>query len=1092
MGRGSINSRSYSTLAKLTPPNNTPALPRPRLFEKLDTLLEYQTIWISAPAGSGKTTLVSTYLMDRRLPCLWYEVDMGDDDPATFFYYLGKAALSAVPRQKKDFPALTPEYILGISAFTRRFFEDLSTHVLSSYQKKKGDRKENRHFAIVFDNCQDLPEASSFHTILLNGLGRVSPGISIILISRTAPPPAYARLRANAQMGMLGWDDLRLSYEETERIVRMKYSEAADKDTIDCIHQVTDGWVAGFTLMLEELKREGCRELRLHGSTPEEIMYYFGVELFDRLDTATRDFLMKTAFLSGMTPEMACDLTGNPDSGRILSNLYKNNFFIQKHHMVESSYDYHLLFREFLLKMARETLPAEELCKVSSAASAILKANGQTEAAMDLLKQISDWESMVPLIIENAPALAGQGRYRTLQEWLDPIPDYVIEKHPWLMYWEGTSILSSDPVGAKKTFEKAFKGFSSVGDKNGMLSSLCGITESIQLSFADFSQYEPWIPVFDALLTAREHPSRELEARVLDGMVTALILYRPDHPQIGTWVNRAASLLDQSIPITIKARLIHAVLFHYILQFDVPKMDLIHDQLKAIIHSKDIPPVTSLFLHLMEANYHVMKANHEDCLCAVNDGLSIADEIGVHNMDNFFLCHAAMSCLNDNDTQKAHDLLDSLNENYNLLGPWEKKVYHQVKAREALILGDGEQAYYHACRTMEFITLLGLRVHSALGSYILSQCLHMLGRHDEERKYIAKGLEFSQLIEQTTHSFYTTLLNATCAFDQGDDPSGYAYLREAFSLGRQRGHLGTYGDIPYETARMCALAIEAGIEPEYARWLIRKRRLMLDPPPYHLEGWPWAVRIYTLGRFSVFVDDKVLTFPKKAQNKPLELLRTIISGGGSNVTDKYVADTLWPDAEGDLALQAFAVNLHRLRKLLGRHDAVLLQNGMLALEKHLCWVDARAFEYYLARAEALWDKATGKREYEEACGLIFSAVDLYRGEFLPDEEAIPDVMAMREYLHGKFLKSLGRMGEYLVKTGQYDRALEAIECGLDIDTCAEELYRMLMKCMHRQGMKTEALAVFERCKRTLDLELGIAPSAETQALARTIRAGKSC
>jgi DNA-binding SARP family transcriptional activator len=200
-----------------------------------------------------------------------------------------------------------------------------------------------------------------------------------------------------------------------------------------------------------------------------------------------------------------------------------------------------------------------------------------------------------------------------------------------------------------------------------------------------------------------------------------------------------------------------------------------------------------------------------------------------------------------------------------------------------------------------------------------------------------------------------------------------------------------------------------------------------------------------------------------------------------------MADILWPDAEGDVALENFASNLHRLRKLLGRHDTVILQNGMLVLDKHLCWVDARAFEYYLNRAEALWKKSTTDRELDELSSLIFSALDLYRGEFIPDEQWIPDVMAMREYLHTKFLKVLSRVGESLIRAGKYDKARQAIECGLDIDTCAEELYRLLMICLHHQGQKSEALLVFERCKRTLKTQLGATPSADTEALAKSIQ-----
>jgi DNA-binding SARP family transcriptional activator len=1093
MARDTVSGRTRPALAKVTPPLIGQALSRKYLFDKLDSMRENQTIWISSPAGSGKTTLVSTYLEDRKIPCLWYQVDMADDDPATFFYYLGKAALNAVPKGEKEFPALTPEYLVSLPTFTMRFFEDLSNHLLSSNRKRKGKKNENSPgFVLVFDSCQEVPETSSFHNILLTGLARVPSEISVFLISRTSPPPAYARLQANYQMSLLGWDDLRLSHEESEQIIRMRYPQSVAQETIEHIYRITDGWSAGITLMLGELKQKGFHDLQPHGSTPEEIMYYFGSELFDRMDTTTRDFLMKTSFLPKMTVKMAKDLTGNQECSRILDSLYRNNYFIHKHFQAESSYEYHPLFREFLSKMAGKTLSDVELETVASTASAILDASGQPEAAMELLRKISGWDAMVPLITQNAPVLIEQGRYRTLQEWLAPIPDDVIDAHPWLMYWKGTSLQSSDPDSAKKTFEKTFERFSSEGDKNGMLFSLSGITESIQLLFSDFAQYEPWIPAIENLFrTGEEIPSKELEARLLDGMVTALVLCKPEHPEIGTWVNRAAALLEQSLPLTIKARLIHAVLFYYILQFDVPRMDLVYGHLKAIIKSNDIPPVTGLFMHLMEANYHVMKANHEECLAAVNDGLGLAREIDVHLMDHFFMCHAAMSCLNENNQQEAQGFLDTLTGNYDQMNPWEKKAYHQVKAREALILNDTNQAYFHASKTLDFILQLGFKVHIALGHYILSQALHVLGKHDEEVKNIKESLEATRMIEETTHGFYTTLLQSTCAFDRGDDSSGYEYLNEAFTYGNEHGHLGTYGDIPKETARLCARAIEAGIKPEYAKWLIRKRRLTLEPPPYHLEGWPWPVKIYTLGRFSILIDDTALTYSRKGQNKPLEVLKILVSGGGSNVADTYVADTLWPDAEGDLAMQALATNLHRLRKLLGRNDAVLLQNGMLALDKHLCWVDARAFEYCLNRADSLWENASTTGDYDEACSQICSAIDFYRGEFLPDEQWLPDVVPMREHLHAKFLKSLSRMGEHLVKTGQYDRARQAIECGLDIDSCAEDLYRLLMVCMHCQGLKAEALSVFERCKKTLQVELGTTPSKDTEALARSLRSEKS-
>jgi LuxR family transcriptional regulator, maltose regulon positive regulatory protein len=232
-------------------------------------------------------------------------------------------------------------------------------------------------------------------------------------------------------------------------------------------------------------------------------------------------------------------------------------------------------------------------------------------------------------------------------------------------------------------------------------------------------------------------------------------------------------------------------------------------------------------------------------------------------------------------------------------------------------------------------------------------------------------------------------------------------------------------------------------------------------------------------------------FSKKAQKKPLEVLKAIIAGGGSNVSDTYLTDVLWPDAEGDLSMQALATNLHRLRKLLGRHEAVQLVNGVLSLDKNLCWVDARAFEYLLHRANALWEGATTAEELEEACALTSSAIELYRGEFLPDELWIPDVLPMREHLHGRYIHALSRLGVHLVGEGRYDKARQAIECGLEIDTCAEELGRLLILCLHHQGLKAEALSAYEHLKNTLHEELGTTPSAETEALVKSIKMGRT-
>ena len=111
--------------AKITQPKAQNTIQRQRLFILLDKAAQKPITWVYSPAGSGKTTLISSYLDSRKLPCLWYQCDEGDSDLATFFYYMGLAAKKAAPRYKKPLPLLTPEYLTGIPAFTKRYFEKL-------------------------------------------------------------------------------------------------------------------------------------------------------------------------------------------------------------------------------------------------------------------------------------------------------------------------------------------------------------------------------------------------------------------------------------------------------------------------------------------------------------------------------------------------------------------------------------------------------------------------------------------------------------------------------------------------------------------------------------------------------------------------------------------------------------------------------------------------------------------------------------------------------------------------------------------------------------------------------------------------------
>src|SRR5215831_4902408 len=113
-------------------------------------------------------------------------------------------------------------------------------------------------------------------------------------------------------------------------------------------------------------------------------------------------------------------------------------------------------------------------------------------------------------------------------------------------------------------------------------------------------------------------------------------------------------------------------------------------------------------------------------------------------------------------------------------------------------------------------------------------------------------------------------LSAAVAFESGDHTSGPEALRQALEIGRRRGLMGCPGWHAPTVARMCAKALEAGIEVDYVKTMLKKRWLPLPENAYHIDAWPWPLKIYTLGEFRVLIKNKPLTKKRKAPHRLIE------------------------------------------------------------------------------------------------------------------------------------------------------------------------------------------------------------------------------
>jgi len=194
-------------------------------------------------------------------------------------------------------------------------------------------------------------------------------------------------------------------------------------------------------------------------------------------------------------------------------------------------------------------------------------------------------------------------------------------------------------------------------------------------------------------------------------------------------------------------------------------------------------------------------------------------------------------------------------------------------------------------------------------------------------------------------------------------------------------------------------------------------------------------------------------------------------------------DQLWPEADGDRAVQNINTTLHRLRKLLGRDDSIILEHGRLSLNPELCWVDAWYFE-------AMIDKAESVQKLEKRIDLLARAIDLYAGPFSGNHDGIESGTWYAQRLKSVWVDAVLSLGRHYVKMDRIDRSKRLFQRSLATDDTVEPLYLELMALLYGQGRSAEAKLVFNRCQSALS-KRGLMPAEATLALFDKLQAERS-
>jgi len=1054
-------------LAKLSRPTLASVVARERLFSRLDSFRKSSVIWIAGPPGAGKTTLVADYLDTFALDYAWYQLDQGDADVATFFYYMSHVLEGREASPADSLPTFSPEYLSDLPVFTRRYFRAFFSQLATP-------------FALIFDNYHEVPAQSRLHEVIRDGLDEIPTGGYVAIVGRSDPPPTFARLRANQRMMVLGWDELRLTQEETAEIVAIRgleLSEAAREQ----LYERTQGWAAGTVLMLENLRNAGTVAEIPTTFTPDVIFDYLAGEVFKKLEDEHQKFLLQTAIYPHLTPTLAADLTGRPDAGDILDYVARHDYFVSAKRTEDGlAYQYHPLLREFLNNRAAEAFDAGALRKLQTRAAELLENSGYTEDAIELRINNREWAEVVRLIREHASSMFSHGRGETLERWIEEVPRGQLQSDPWLLYWLGACRLPFGPRESRRHYEKSYELFlaQEQPEVEGLFRACAGVLGAILYDLDDLTLLDRWIDEVQMLLERYpDFPETEYGEWATCHMYMALVLRQPFHPEIEVWGERVYRIFHETSLTSVRLQAAIVLVSGIVWTGRFAKVAEIIESIRRLADEPQESPFVLTTLHMVESMNYMLDGQYERCMDAVRSGLDMANISGVHIWENSTLLNGVGGALAEGDLVTAEEFLGRIDSSALNVRRFDSCIYHFFSAWLALLKGDVQEAYQQQRTSLRLATDMGLPFFEVLGGIALAQILYECGDQRKGAMYLREVRQVAKKIKNHYLEFTSFLFYADLALQHGRPAPGLRALEYALKVGREMGYSNTIWWQPKMMARLAATALESGIEVDYVRSLIRRRKLIPDLTSGDVEEWPWEYRVRSFGNFSLQRDGDTDAFRGK-QGKPLDLLKVAVALGGREVNVERISDALWPRIDADYAHRSFNTTLHRLRKLLGDDDAVILQGGRLSLNERWFWLDVWTLERTLSEAAELLREADEFVDDQRLMTTAERALGLYSGAFMAGEDPAW-VLAARESWRIKFVRFAAGVARFLTDTDRKDEAIVFLERGLEADDLAEGLYRQLMLCYQQMDRRAEAIEVFNRCRTTLSSRLDIEPSPET-------------
>ena len=1085
---------------KLHPPRIQNMINREKFTALFTRMSEKRLTTVTAGPGFGKTTLVANALKNHHQNTVWYRLGRTDADLTIFLNYISEGIKNIRPSfgsgiiatlNDSDAPHAGPDALMAL------FINELS--VIS-----------NDPLYIVLDDYHLISENEEIRNCLMFFLSHLPEQVHLVLISRLAIPLPLSRLKTMREMLDITQNDLAFDLSETRTLLLDFFKIRLNRNQLEIVFDKTKGWVSGLILLFHMVKEKSEEETAgmltsLKGSM-DEFYWYMEENIFHPLAPHEKDFVVKTAILSKMSPDLCNSFLGIANSDAILTKLNAHHLFTISLEGEKNEYVYHDLFKGFLLSKLKARADEKALKSLHATIAELHEKDQEYTPALDhYLKagRMADFSRMIAIY---ARLWIKKGSIGQIRHYLNQVPASFIKEDPWIQFLSaGFMELTGRLEKASAAYEKALNLFREQGMTEGLQFSLMEVglcafrkghfekAEPFQKELLGMAAAPPFLKVICLGYLIRisyqlDKPDESDHYAGIARSVLAMVTDQTDadivRGALYLSISRRlllAGRLKESLDMTIDAqKLIRKTGQHRLIADGHLSLAEIYFKLGRYDHSiqhadrmiqmmKDLGILEPMipYAHLFKC-YSLHALNHEDARSSAEKAISMSQEGG--NKYTQCLAHVALAMIqiDAGDLLPAKRRLDMARACYPHASPLVRSM---VEIFEALLMTENRQfPAALECLSRAEKRTAHFRWQHAMALFCIARCHAEADQMDKALAALETALAFC---EKNGYDAMATLKKEWTV----------PLLAQLYAVGKRQAFirqiLSDMGPDALAGISQILPASASGSSEKQITGLFDELRQALSP----------GLKIHMFGLFKVYKDDKALPLEKWASKKAVHLLKYLAFSRTRGFLNKEVLmELIWPDEDPAKSANRLHVVLAFLRKSLEPNltgslsSAYILSNGgayRLNIGKH-GWVDIEAFSQAI-------EKAKTSKNPDEAHSSRLKAVALYAGDFLEDDPYSEWTRDIRDRFKKDFLDILYEIIRYHESDKAYDQSIHFGEKYLNADKYNETVYRILMRCHSHMGNRSAAINTYRLCKRSITEELNCALDHRTAALSTRLQ-----